>query len=508
MRLEKEYNAAIDRWKNNQGESWEKEYPELTEILKRGYWYCFDNPICGILLSGVNPSFNGEEKAMPIPSFRDCSGRYWNLWKRNLAFYDASYIDLFPLRVTKQKHEFEKYVPLELKAEILRVTQRELERLKPQLIIHANKSSAFYYGTKPDAPWMGYDLERVELPGRLGEKGTLYRINGLLNDDRRINYGDDGKTKLEGSHLFVCSMQSRLKSEERINQDEITQLCEYLNIKKHMGDMRRLAVLDFTADGSAVVKVGNLGEMAYIDMFGFSPISRIVVDIENADTIERKRFLEKYIHEYREMYGEEDEVKSIIEEGYRGILSQYVPAIVTRKYHYSDCVEDERYNEAIKVIEACTERYKNLEEELKYDNEYDIENANSEGPEDLLEYILEELSLHELTIGSYQLKHSSAWYMFGHVHADINAVKLHIEQENGLPKVIDNIDEVIGIIRNSITALDAQQNLQKKLGLTDVQAKYVVSFTLRQLTGLCHQNVKDSIDEYEKRLVFLEKILK
>lgn len=230
MRLEKEYNAAIDRWKNDQGESWKKRYPELEDILKRGFWLCIGNKGGGILLSGVNPSFDGKEKAEPIP-FHDCSGRYWNLWKRNLAFYDAGYIDLFPLRVTKQKHEFEKYVPLKLKAEILRVTQRELERLKPQLIIHANKSSAFYYGTKPDAPWMGYDLERVELPRRLGEKGTLYRINGLLNDNRRINYGDDNKTKLEGSHLFVCSMQSRLKSEERIHRDEITQLCEYLNIQ-------------------------------------------------------------------------------------------------------------------------------------------------------------------------------------------------------------------------------------------------------------------------------------
>lgn len=230
MEIEKAYNAAIDRWKNNQGESWKKEYPELEEILKRGFWLCINNPIYGIMLSGVNPSFNGEEKAIPIP-FRECSGRYWNPWKRNLAHYTAGYIDLFPLRVTKQKHEFEKYVPLELKAEILRVTQRELERLKPQLIIHANKSSAFYYGTNPDTPWMGYDLERVELLGRLGEKGTLYRINGLLNDERRINYGDDGNTILKGKHLFVCSMQSRLISEERIHQDEINQLCEHLNIE-------------------------------------------------------------------------------------------------------------------------------------------------------------------------------------------------------------------------------------------------------------------------------------
>ena len=231
------YNGAIKVWKENQEEWWMKENPylvdNLNKILRRGFWLCSNNPTGEILLSGVNPSFDGREKAEPCP-FRECTGRYWNLWtKIILAEYIAQkkvgYIDLFPLRVTKQQREFEEFVPLELKAELLRVTQFELERLRPKLIIHANKTSSFYYGTDPESPWMGYDLEKVEVPGEIGQKGTLYRIKGLMDDKRRINYDEIRKTNLE--YLFVCRMQSRLKSAERIHREDIKQLCDHLNIE-------------------------------------------------------------------------------------------------------------------------------------------------------------------------------------------------------------------------------------------------------------------------------------
>lgn len=228
------YNEAINVWENSQKEKWSKENPHindnLNKILIRGFWICSGNPVDGILLSGVNPSNDGKEKAEPCP-FKDCSGRYWNFWTSLFSQNKAKvgYIDLFPLRVTKQQREFEKYVPLELKAELLRVTQFELERLRPKLIIHANKTSSFYYGTDPESPWMGYDLEKEAISEGIGLKGTLYRVNGLLEDKRRINYDKIHETKLK--YLFVCRMQSRLKSEERIHQEDIKQLFEYINIK-------------------------------------------------------------------------------------------------------------------------------------------------------------------------------------------------------------------------------------------------------------------------------------
>ena len=247
--------------------------------------------------------------------------------------------------------------------------------------------------------------------------------------------------------------------------------------------MKQPAVLDFTADGGAVVKILDVGEVAYLDMFGFSPISNVESDIEHADTSERKRFLKKYLCVYREMYGEQDDAKWIKEiSAFKETLAQYIPAIVADSRFYQDCVGEEQYNEAWKVIERedCEE----------------------------LEDVIEELSLHELKIGGYVLKHSSAWYMFRNVDADVKAAKMRIEQAKGLPKVIDNIDKVLGIIRHAKGELDAQQTLQKELGMTDIQAKHVVSFGMSQLTGIRLQDVMNSMDEYQKRLDFLEKIWK
>lgn len=245
--------------------------------------------------------------------------------------------------------------------------------------------------------------------------------------------------------------------------------------------MKQPAVLDFTADGGAVVEISEVGEVAYLDMFGFNPISKVESDIEHADTSERKRFLEKYLRVYCEMYVECDDTKWTKEiTAFEETLAQYIPTIVADNRDYFDCVGEEQYNEACKAIER----------------------VNSEE----LENVIEELAFHELKIGGYVLKHSSAWYLFGNVDADVKAAKMHIEQEKGLLKVIDNIDEVIGIIRNAKGELDAQQTLQKVLGLSEIQAKYVVSFTLRQLSGIQHQYVVNGIEEYQKRLNFLEKI--
>ena len=184
--------------------------------------------------------------------------------------------------------------------------------------------------------------------------------------------------------------------------------------------MKQRAVLDFTADGGAIIRISDVGEVPFLDMFGFSPISRVKDDIEHSDTSDRKRFLEKYLRVYCEMYDENDDAKWAKEiTAFEGAISQYLPTIVADSCYYRDCVGEEQYNEAWKAIER----------------------VDSEELED----VIEELALHELKIGGYVLKHSSAWYLFRNVDADIKAAKMHIEQAKGLPKVIDNIDEVIGI---------------------------------------------------------------
>ena len=62
--------------------------------------------------------------------------------------------------------------------------------------------------------------------------------------------------------------------------------------------MKQPAVLDFTTDGGAIIRIDDVGEVPFLDMFGFSPISRVKDDVEHADTSDRKRFLEKYLRVY------------------------------------------------------------------------------------------------------------------------------------------------------------------------------------------------------------------
>ena len=54
----------------------------------------------------------------------------------------------------------------------------------------------------------------------------------------------------------------------------------------------------------------------------------------------------------------------------------------------------------------------------------------------------------------------------------------------GLLKALDNIDEVINIIRASRNVQIAKQELMERFELTDVQAQAIVDMRLRALTGL------------------------
>ena len=72
---------------------------------------------------------------------------------------------------------------------------------------------------------------------------------------------------------------------------------------------------------------------------------------------------------------------------------------------------------------------------------------------------------------------------------------------------LDNIDEVIRIIRASQTSDEAAQNLIKKFKLSDIQAKSILALPLRTLTGLERQKIEDELNELRKLISTLEKIL-
>ena len=72
----------------------------------------------------------------------------------------------------------------------------------------------------------------------------------------------------------------------------------------------------------------------------------------------------------------------------------------------------------------------------------------------------------------------------------------------GLLKAIDNIDEVIKIIRESDDSIDAQQRLMKRFDFSEPQANAILAMRLRRLTGLerseLEQEYRDLIQEIER----------
>ena len=75
----------------------------------------------------------------------------------------------------------------------------------------------------------------------------------------------------------------------------------------------------------------------------------------------------------------------------------------------------------------------------------------------------------------------------------------------GLRIAIDNIDEVIAIIRSSYD--DAKERLMKRFGLTDVQAQAILDMRLKTLSGLQREKIEEEYEELMKLIAHLRDIL-
>ncbi|UCE39699.1 MAG: DNA gyrase subunit A [Thermoplasmata archaeon] len=77
----------------------------------------------------------------------------------------------------------------------------------------------------------------------------------------------------------------------------------------------------------------------------------------------------------------------------------------------------------------------------------------------------------------------------------------------GLMVALDNIDEVINIIRKSKSLDNARDSLKAKFLITDEQTKAILEMRLQKLTGLERQNVKDEHESIKKSITQYRKIL-
>jgi DNA gyrase subunit A len=73
---------------------------------------------------------------------------------------------------------------------------------------------------------------------------------------------------------------------------------------------------------------------------------------------------------------------------------------------------------------------------------------------------------------------------------------------------LDNIDEVIVIVRSSQTTDEAKRRLGERFSLTDVQAQAIVDMRLRTLVGLERKKIEDEYAEVIKTIAELQDILR
>ena len=90
---------------------------------------------------------------------------------------------------------------------------------------------------------------------------------------------------------------------------------------------------------------------------------------------------------------------------------------------------------------------------------------------------------------------------------DLNKAQERAHILEGLLKALDNIDEVIRIIRGSRNAQIAKEGLIEAFGLTDVQAQAIVDMRLRALTGLEREKLEAEYKELMEKIQRLQAIL-
>ncbi|MCJ8211124.1 DNA gyrase subunit A [Mucilaginibacter sp. RS28] len=77
----------------------------------------------------------------------------------------------------------------------------------------------------------------------------------------------------------------------------------------------------------------------------------------------------------------------------------------------------------------------------------------------------------------------------------------------GLLIALDHLDEVIQLIRSSNTPEEARDGLMSRFGLSEVQARAILDMTLRRLTGLERDKIKEEYAELMKQIEYLQSIL-
>ena len=90
---------------------------------------------------------------------------------------------------------------------------------------------------------------------------------------------------------------------------------------------------------------------------------------------------------------------------------------------------------------------------------------------------------------------------------DLNAAKEREEILRGLLVAIQNIDEVITIIKKARNVTEAKEALRQRFSLSEKQANAIVEMKLRKLTNLETDEIIDEIEDLRAKIEYYNKIL-
>ena len=89
----------------------------------------------------------------------------------------------------------------------------------------------------------------------------------------------------------------------------------------------------------------------------------------------------------------------------------------------------------------------------------------------------------------------------------LKAAEARMHIVSGLIKAVENLDEVVTIIRESANRPDAHNKLRERFGFSELQADAILDMRLHQLTGLAIENLQNEFNELSQKIEYLKGLI-
>ena len=114
------------------------------------------------------------------------------------------------------------------------------------------------------------------------------------------------------------------------------------------------------------------------------------------------------------------------------------------------------------------------------------------------------LSLHQMLY--HYLEHQKD-VIVRRTRYDLDKAEARAHILEGLLIALDNIDEIVKIIRGSANTAEAKTQLMERFGLSDKQAQAILDMRLARLTGLEREHLQEEYAELQKTIAYLRAVL-